>query len=184
MAVSQVVPVPRALSAGEELVLEWRGKLHIGWMGTYASRSVRFRVDWDPERTRLLSARLVWRASRGWANAQTVFRVLLDGETVGAGVWPPWAGGELSGEADVTGLLTRGSHTAKVEAVCPPSWPQTIEFEVLVYVRYEGEKPEHEQEKPPAKRAADYVKWALLLGGLAVGVAAAAKIAKAARGGG
>jgi len=183
MAVMAVV-APRALAEGEELVLEWRDKLVIGWLGTYAGKSVRFRVDWDPEKTRLLSARLVWRAGRGWANAQTVFRVLLDGETVGAGVWPPWAGGELSGEADVTGLLTRGSHTAKVEAVCPPSWPQTIEFEVLVYVRYEGEKPEHEQEKPPAKRAADYVKWALLLGGLAVGVAAAAKIAKAARGGG
>ena len=173
---------PRALALGEERVLEWRGRLHFGWFSSYASDSTWFKVEWDPDRTHLLSARLVWRARRGAVPTATAFRVRLDGRLVGSGGWPVWSSGEISGEADVTGLLTPGTHHVSVEAVGAPTWPYNVEFEVAIYVRYEGERPEHEQEEPPSRRALDLVKWALVLGGVAVGALAAERIARAVRG--
>ena len=168
-----------ARGLGLKRVFEWSGTLNWRWWQGYVEASRAFSLSYDPGSTRVKRALLKWNAQNSlW----TRFFISIDDRIVVRSGWG-WRGGLIKGEVDITDLMAPGRHEVKVWAERTyATVPETVTFQVVVEVEYEGVPPEGKPEAPPPEKAWSVVKWALVLTGLAAGAAAAAKVVSTIRG--
>lgn len=129
-----------------------------------------FRFWYDPARTTINSVRLTWTATNTcWWNG---FVFLLDGSEVARAEW----GAELgtrSGETYVTDLFTaKPANGHVIEAFAWKFyWPYAfyceVSFTATLTVDFTGDQPGVEV-APPPPTPWDYLKWAFILGGIAI----------------
>lgn len=151
--------------------LYWHDVLLIpAWVADSRILTKSFRFWYDPARTTINSVRLKWGATNTcWWNG---FRLAMDAREVARAEW----GAELgtrSGETDVTDLITSrptNGHALEAHAwkfYWPYAYRCEVSFDVMLTVDFLGDQPAVEV-APPPPTPWDYLKWALILGGVGI----------------
>jgi len=182
---AQVILVPRTLVLGETLIVDIYDKLSFGAFETWKEKTYSFTLQYDPEKTGITRVRIhLWAKKEAHSPSVVGPAMDLDVQPVGGVGWVGCEVGERAFEKDwPPEKMTPGTHTIKISASTSPfHFGFTIDFWLRIWVTFSGEEPESEIEKPPIMKAADYLKWALVIGGIGLGGAVTVKIWKAIRG--
>lgn len=161
-----------AVALGAKVAVRWVDKLAFGFCEGWPltgpkTKSKRFTLRYDPERTKITGAKLSWTISYNSVYFETA--LYFDALEVDKfSCW--WCSGTRESEVDIDPeRLAPGEHELSVLVQRAHSfWGQEFPFSVTLVIYYEGDEPGVEEPVPPEERIWEYLTWAFVIAGAGV----------------